>query len=222
MTKNIKLILFRIHGCPYAKHSAESLDKDGIAFESVYVKKSRKDPLRQKLYKETGSYDTPVLYIDGSKPRYIFPSKKIITFSRGHRTRGDSRGRLRYRMSSGRGRRSRSFMRRSRDARNQIVNYNRLIHTLKITLKQSIIVKIISDDFLWDIFTREEDMDFNIVYECTDIVNGENVLNFGFVDGPENVSSISVFLDRGVYEFEVEPIYRLGDNFQTFIMGDIL
>ena len=48
MTKNKKLILFRIHGCPYAKHSAESLDKDGIAFESVYVKKSRKDPLRQK------------------------------------------------------------------------------------------------------------------------------------------------------------------------------
>ena len=217
MTKNKKLILFRIHGCPYAKRSAKSLDKDGIAFESEYVKKSRKDPLRQKLYKETGSYDTPVLYIDGSKPRYIFPSKKIITFSR---TRGGTR-RGRYRMS-GRRRRSRSFIQRSRDARNRIVNYNRLIHSLKITLKQSIIEKIISDEFLWDIFTREEDMDFNIVYECTDIVNGENVLNFGFMDGPENVNSISVFLDRGVYEFEVEPIYRLGDNFQTFIMGDIL
>jgi len=123
---------------------------------------------------------------------------------------------------TGRRRRSRSFIQRSRDARNRIVNYNRLIHSLKITLKQSIIEKIISDEFLWDIFTREEDMDFNIVYECTDIVNGENVLNFGFMDGPENVNSISVFLDRGVYEFEVEPIYRLGDNFQTFIMGDFL
>ncbi len=220
MTKNKKVILFRIHGCPYAKRSAKSLDKDGIAYESVYVKKSRKDPLRQKLYKETGSYDTPVLYINVSKPRYIFPSEKIITFSRGHRTRGGTR-RGRYRMS-GRGRRSRSFTRRSRDARNQIVNYNRLIHTLKITLKQSIIEKIISDEFLWNIFTREEDMGFNIKYDCTDIINGENVLIFGFVDGPENVSSIYVYLDKGVYEFEVEPIYRLGDNFETFIMGDIL
>ena len=218
MAKNKKLILFRIHGCPYAKHSAESLDKDGIAFESVYVKKSRKDPLRQKLYKETGSYDTPVLYIHSSKPRYIFPSKKIITFSR---TRGDSHGRRRYRMS-GRGRRSRSFIQRSRDARNRIIRYNRLIHSLKITLKQSIMDRIISDEFLWNIFSREENMDFDISYDCTDVVGGEKILNFGFVDGPENVSNIFVFLDRGIYEFEVEPIYRLGDNFETIIMGDIL
>ena len=51
--------------------------------------------------------------------------------------------------------------------------------SLKITLKQSIIEKIISDDFLWNIFSREEDMDFDISYDCIDIVNGENVLNFG-------------------------------------------
>ena len=56
---------------------------------------------------------------------------------------------------TGRRRRSRSFIQRSRDARNKIVNYNRLIHSLKITLKQSIIEKIISDEFLWNIFTRE-------------------------------------------------------------------
>ena len=153
-------------------------------------------------------------------------SRKRVSRKRNQRKKQISRKKL-YKMhqscsDTGRRRRSRSFIQRSRDARNRIVNYNRLIHSLKITLKQSIIEKIISDEFLWDIFTREEDMDFNIVYECTDIVNGENVLNFGFMDGPENVNSISVFLDRGVYEFEVEPIYRLGDNFETFIVGDIL
>ncbi len=82
--------------------------------------------------------------------------------------------------------------------------------------------RIISDEFLWNIFSREENMDFDISYDCTDVVGGEKILNFGFVDGPENVSNIFVFLDRGVYEFEVEPIYRLGDNFETFIVGDIL
>ena len=84
----------------------------------------------------------------------------------------------------GRRRRSRSFMRRSRDARNQIVNYNRLIHSLKITLKQSIMDKIISDEFLWNIFTREKDMDFDISYDCTDVVGGEKILNFGFCGWP--------------------------------------
>jgi hypothetical protein len=90
------------------------------------------------------------------------------------------------------------------------------------TLKQSITEKIITNDFLWKIFSREEDMDFIIEYDCTDIINGEYVLNFGFVTGPENVSGIQVFLNRGTYEFEVEPIFRLKDTFLTTTVGDIL
>ncbi len=74
------LTLYQFEECPFCAKVRSALEKLKAPYRKVNVPRNREDPLRKKLFQESGVPTVPVLEIDG---RFIGDSEDIVKYLEG-------------------------------------------------------------------------------------------------------------------------------------------